>query len=237
MRRLVLLVMLVACATGRTQAPPPVAEDSDDDPEATDDVIPTASPNTSSTLLAEARRELAAARESHYAHHTSVDEARGSFDYDCSGFVGYALARATPQAFAAVTAATRARPLAKDSYAFFARPSAPWQRVDRIAELVPGDVIAWLEPPAKHTRNTGHVMVVDQAPTPGDRTGEYVVSVIDSSHSGHGAGDARVRDHRNGLGTGSIVLLGDDVGRPAGYRWSLAARSRSYTTAIALGRP
>ena len=107
-------------APTRTQAPPPVVEDSDDDPEATDDVIPTASPNTSSTLLAEARRELAAARESHYAHHTSVDEARGSFDYDCSGFVGYALARATPQAFAAVTAATRARPLAKDFYAFFA---------------------------------------------------------------------------------------------------------------------
>ena len=31
---------------------------------------------------------------------TRIDEARGSFEYDCSGFVGYALGRAAPDAHA-----------------------------------------------------------------------------------------------------------------------------------------
>jgi hypothetical protein len=234
---LVLAVALAACALARAQPAPSPGDDNDDDPEAADDTLPTvAALGSGTTLLAEGRRELAAVHESHYAHHTVVDESHGVFDYDCSGFVGYALARVAPNALAALIGATRPRPLAKDFYAFFAQPRAPWRRVDRVAELVPGDVIAWLEPPAKHSRNTGHVMIVESAPAPGAHTGEYVVSVMDSSHSGHGARDARIRDHRNGLGVGSIVLLVDDGGRPIGYRWSLAAHSVAYSTAIALGR-
>ncbi|HEY1817977.1 MAG TPA: hypothetical protein VGG74_36795 [Kofleriaceae bacterium] len=230
---LVLAIVLVATAV---RAQP--GDDNDDDPEATDDTLPAiAALGSAGSLVAEGRRELAAVHESHYAHHTVVDESRGVFDYDCSGFVGYALARVAPKALAAVTAATRARPLAKDFYAFIAQPHAPWHRIDRVAELVPGDVIAWLEPPSKHSRNTGHVMIVESSPAPGARAGEYAVSVMDSSHSGHGSHDARVHDHRNGLGVGSIVLLVDDSGRPIGYRWSLAAHSVAYSTAIALGRP
>jgi hypothetical protein len=62
-----------------------------------------------------------------------------------------------------------------------------------------------------------------------------VVDVIDSSHSGHGPADARNRDHRSGLGEGSLILLTDPDGRPTGYRWSLSQRSKAYRTQVALG--
>src|SRR4051812_27845757 len=53
-------------------------------------------------LATEARRELAAMQSSHYQHRTAVDEETGSFDYDCSGFVDYALGRVLPAALAAL---------------------------------------------------------------------------------------------------------------------------------------
>jgi hypothetical protein len=228
-------------ATPVVASAPDGTDDADDDPEDADDSLPAAAQVTASShprdaLLVEAHRELAARTESHYAHHTFVDDAHGVYDFDCSGFVGYALSRVAPSALALVVAATRPRPLAKDFYAFFSAPRAPWTRVDRATDLVPGDVIAWLEPPAKHSRNTGHVMIVARAPVAGTRAGELVVEVIDSSHSGHGRTDERIRDHRNGIGSGPLVLLVDASGHATGYRWSLAAHSTPFTTAIALGR-
>ncbi|HEY1548406.1 MAG TPA: hypothetical protein VGG28_11325 [Kofleriaceae bacterium] len=228
-RRTVATALMLAMV-GPLAAEP--GDDADDDPEVADDVLPAPAAVGSGTLIAEAHRQLAAVRESHYAHHTAIDESRGVFDYDCSGFVGYALKRVAPQTFGELVTATRPRPLAKDFYAFFATRD----RVDHVADLVPGDIIAWLEPPAKHSRNTGHVMVVDQPPVAGANPGELVVAIIDSSHSGHGHADARIRDRRNGLGAGSIVLLVDRDGKPTGYRWSLAPHSVRYATAIALGR-
>jgi hypothetical protein len=209
-------------------------ESADDSPEDPGDTLPVAAPSKLA-LVDEARRELAAVKESHYAHRTRVDEAAGTFDYDCSGFVGYALSRSAPAALAAITAATRPRPLARHFEAFFEQPRAPWTRVDRADALVPGDVIAWLEPAEKHTRNTGHVMIVAAPPRAGARTGELVVDVIDSSHSGHGAADARRRTHTDGLGTGALVLLVAADGRAVGYRWSTWKKSIAYRTRIALG--
>jgi hypothetical protein len=60
--------------------------------------------------------------------------------------------------------------------------------------------------------------------------------VIDSSRSGHGTRDARVRDHRDGLGSGEIVLLVDADDHPVGFRWSTRARSAPYRTEVAMGR-
>jgi len=50
-------------------------------------------------LLNEAERQLARMNSSDYTHTTHVDEENGTYDYDCSGFVGYALSRADPCAF------------------------------------------------------------------------------------------------------------------------------------------
>lgn len=220
------------------------ADDTEGSPEDPSDALPVvahAAPSGAprAALLAEAQRQLRDHRESHYVHHTRVDEASGVFDYDCSGFVGYALSRAAPDALAAVISATRPRPLAADFEAFFASLESPrgaWSRVARASDLLPGDLIAWREPPVKRSRNTGHVMIAASAPRPSARPNELVVDVIDSSHSGHGRADARIRDHENGIGTGSIILLVDDAGKPIGYRWSLSRISIAYATDVALGR-
>jgi hypothetical protein len=242
------LAALVIAACGRDASPPPAsapprgAEPGEmaDDPEDPNDTLPvvTAAATAASpreALLAEVRRELTAMTERRYAHHTHVDEATGVFDFDCSGFVGYALSRAAPAAFQTIVDATRRRPLAKHFEGFFAAPRAPWTAVARVADLVPGDLIAWLEPPVKRSRNTGHVMIVAAPPHAGERAGELVVAVIDSSHSGHGPSDTRLRDHRDGLGSGPLVLITDGAGRPVGYRWSTSRRSVAYATQIALG--
>ena len=47
-------------------------------------------------LLSEAERQLALMNSSDYTHTTYVDEENGIYNYDCSGFVGYALYRADP---------------------------------------------------------------------------------------------------------------------------------------------
>lgn len=241
MKRGAIAVVMFACGAAASSPTPSIDDETPaDDPEDPADVLPVvaAAPPAASTrtaLLDEAKRELGAVTESHYAHHTHVAEATGVFDFDCSGFVGYALSRVAPSALKAIVDASHPRPLAKHFEALFNDPHPPWTRVDGAADLVPGDVIAWLEPPAAHTHNTGHVMIVAGAPVPGKRSGELVVTVIDSSHSGHGAADARVRDHRNGLGTGKIILLIDAHGHAIGYRWSLWDRSVAYRTEVALG--
>jgi hypothetical protein len=55
--------------------------------------VATASPGS---LIGEIDRELGAMRVTRYQHSTRVDEASGSFMYDCSGLVDYALGRALP---------------------------------------------------------------------------------------------------------------------------------------------
>jgi hypothetical protein len=47
-------------------------------------------------LLREAQRQLARMNSIEYTHATYVDEENGAYNYDCSGFVGYALNRADP---------------------------------------------------------------------------------------------------------------------------------------------
>ena len=236
--RTLLLFALVACAHA-----PPVTDDSDaidDDPEDPNDHLPAVAASgdaTGAALVAEAERELSAMRTSHYEHHTHVDEDTGLFDYDCSGFVGYALSHVSPAALHAIAERTqRPRPLAKHFEAALAAPPPPWHSVVRADELQPGDVIAWLEPADIVSRNTGHVMIVERAPHPSDRPNELVVGVIDSSHSQHGHRDSRHAGHRNGLGKGEIVLVVDATGAATGFRWSNSGRSHVHETAIKFGR-
>jgi hypothetical protein len=65
-------------------------------------------------LLGEVQRELAAMTFSRYQHSTSVDESTGTYKYDCSGLVDYALGRVLPDALAALPTSTSSRPLARD---------------------------------------------------------------------------------------------------------------------------
>ncbi len=209
-------------------------------------VTPTGSPPregaAGAALLGEVDRELSVMRESTYSHATHVDETTATFDYDCSGFLTYALSRAVPDAIAAVRATTSRRPRSAEFVAYLqsipiGKQKGRWGRIGRAADLEPGDVIVWLKPADSRSSNTGHTMTVHGAPTADpNHAGELVVPVADSTASAHGSGDTRAAAHRTGLGQGEIVLVTDADGAPIGYRWSRAATSRVKQTTIMLGR-
>src|SRR5689334_14986897 len=122
-------------------------------------------------LLREALRQLGKARATAYSHETLVDEDACVFMYDCSGFVDYALERVAPEARDALPHISGKRPLAKDFFGLLQqlasgdKKNSAWVPVLRTADLLPGDVIAWLEAKRVPPRtNTGHVAVVAERP-------------------------------------------------------------------------
>ncbi|WP_213952763.1 MULTISPECIES: NlpC/P60 family protein [unclassified Variovorax] len=105
-----------------------------------------------------------------------------------------------------------------------------------VSDLQPGDVIA-VKYLTRHD-NTGHIMMVVNAPTKMSGTKPFVigtdqwaVDVIDSSESGHGPTDTRHKrgadghDH-DGLGRGVFRLYTGSHGEVAGFAWSTLAASR-----------
>jgi hypothetical protein len=199
-------------------------------------------------VLAEASRIFSSARSTTYQHHTSVDEATGTFDVDCSGFVGYVLARVAPDARSELQTATAKRPRAKDFTAFFASlptdggdapkatgaPRAHWRRVVRAADLRPGDVIAWKRPADSHSKNTGHTLIVRAPITV--RADLVEVPIYDSTGLRHGKGDVRAAGSKSGVGEGTVALRVGVGGAPIAFRWAMTGLYRDHTTDIALGR-
>jgi hypothetical protein len=197
-------------------------------------------------LTAEANRQLSIMRRSLYTHKTQIDEPTGLFEYDCSGFLDYSLANVAPDALADLRRATVKRPLAKHFVAFFESipqggKTGGWRRVGRVVDMVPGDVIAWLKPADVVSKNTGHVMIVRAAPVQaraqsGDVTALTVtVPIYDSTSVRHGKGDSRLPSRATGLGTGEILVMVDQGGRPLRYRWSHGKKAREHVTTIAMG--
>ena len=179
-------------------------------------------------LLSEAERQLALMNSSDYTHTTYVDEENGIYNYDCSGFVGYALYRADPCAFSILL---HKRPDAGNFYYHFIEfgpdpGSGGWMRISTPLKLRPGDIIVWLKPDSSDAKSTGHIMIVAGDPIENpERTGEVLVRVIDSSTSMH-SGDTR-SPGQTGLGKGIIGIMTDSSGLPAGYYWR-GGESRNF---------
>lgn len=196
----------------------------------------------SKALLGEADRELNLMKTSNYSHKTQVDESIGQFQYDCSGFLNYALAHSVPEALRSLQKATVRRPLAKHFVRFITslppgKVVGRWRQVERVTDLTPGDIIAWIKPPAVVSNNTGHVMIVRAAiQRHPKRSNEIIIPIIDSTAIRHGYSDSRHKAAGTGLGTGSVVLVVDDAGKAIGYRWSRSKNSRKHTTKVALAR-
>ena len=194
------------------------------------------------TLLAsEAQRELSVLRSTDYTHEVAVDEASGTFDYDCSGFVDYALTQVLPEHFRELEAATATRPRAQDYVTYFTGDAyslpADWAKVGKVVDLLPGDIVAWLAVPDDYG-DTGHVMIVRSPPRADARNpGAYDVDIWDSTLDVHGTDDSRIgKVDATGLGTGTVVLYADSAGGPSDHSWS--ERSTTVdTTKVGLGRP
>ena len=199
---------------------------------------PAAEPG-SATLAEEVQRELKAMRVTRYQHTTSVDESSGSYFYDCSGLLDYAVGRVRPADLKPIPH-TGARPLAGDIEGYLHRgltgPIEGWQALARVDALGPGDVVAWQATEDSKTGDTGHVMVVLEAPTQNSgRAAEWLVWVADSTLSPH-ALDSR-HPGTTGLGTGTIGLRVDEGGAPTAFYWRGGVSAQAKPTQIALGRP
>jgi hypothetical protein len=229
----------MAPSSPQTTVDEPSDEADDDEGSGDDRTLPPSPGPVGAGLLAEARRELAAMRSSRYVHRTDVDEEAGRFDYDCSGFVSYALARAQPDAYQVLRVFAQRRPLAKHYVSWIQsleeHPSVAWRRVAEVGSLVPGDVIAWRRPADSASRSTGHVLIVAGA-VERREAGEWVVPIVDSTAIVHGRADSRRPARATGLGLGTIVLVADARGAPVAFRWSPNSASRVRKTQIALAR-
>jgi hypothetical protein len=194
----------------------------------------------SGSLIGEIDRELAAMRVTRYQHTTRVDEASGTFMYDCSGLLDYALGRALPADAGVLPTTTSTRPLAGDIERYLRQgltgPIDGWHALARVDELRPGDVVAWLATEDSKTGDTGHVMVVLAMPVANPaRPNEWLVQVADSTLNPHARDSRKPGD--TGLGTGTIGLATDGNGAPVAFYWQGGISDRAKTTEISLGRP
>jgi hypothetical protein len=176
---------------------------------------------------------------SEYSHSQRVDEKHGIYIFDCSSLAHWALKRATPVAASSIAAGLAGRPLAADYQRRIARVKAGaerggWQRVGKVQDARPGDVVAWLKPKIIQSANTGHVAFValppERAPGYADA---YLVRIVDASSLLH-ADDTRT--YGSGFGLGTILLVSDDAGAPRAYSW-VGLQWRAFETEIAIGRP
>jgi hypothetical protein len=166
---------------------------------------------------------------------------------DCSGLISSLFEKAENKTYREMPR-LRAQPQAKDYYGSIARQEG-FLRIDKLADVEPGDIIAMLYS-LGDAGGTGHVMLVDAKPvlraTDTDpiveSTRQWEVSIIDSSASAHGKSDSRRADDgskRTGLGRGVFRLYADPLGTLAGYAWSLEKSSRYVDPRdrpIAIGR-
>lgn len=182
-------------------------------------------------------------KTSEYAHVTRVNEAEGSYVFDCSGMVAWVLRRTARGAHHAVVSRSKdRRPLARDYYWEIARarPNAArgWAKVERVPDARPGDVVAWLKPKEVRSANTGHVAFIVEPPKPSRLIeGGYLVRIADASRYFH-ADDERETLGRSGFGIGTILIVADPVTHaPTAYGWFGERSAWVLNAEMAIGRP
>ena len=182
-------------------------------------------------IIGQIDAELAGADETRYAFGGS---GRGQ-SYDCSGYANQVLRQAAPGAFASLRA-LRSRPRATEYVERMELGGSDWRRVARVADLAPGDLIAWRhrpDAPRTDALSTGHVAFVVERPAPAGG-GLWRVRVSDAARSGH-SDDTRAPG-RSGIGAGTILVATAPDGAPEAVAWSLRGRFE-VPAAMALGRP
>jgi hypothetical protein len=200
-------------------------------------------------LLGEAEQEYDTMTASRYQAALRVDLTRGTYFYDCVGFVTYALGRVAPTArdtiYRTFNIAPNRIPSPSRYVALFGqlnRTQAGWQPVSRVADLAPGDVVAWTYT-HPHGSN-GHAFVVGSAPQR-DGTNKYLVTVWDSTATPHGPGDTRLTNPKNlpgrngkpsGLGRGQVALDTAANGSILRVHWSPNGSAVGPAT-YGMGRP
>jgi hypothetical protein len=192
-----------------------------------------------SRVVAEARHILQTVRYTHYQHHTHIDPATGTYDCDCSEFIGYVLEQIAPANYALIPKEEhqpRPRPFKYYEHFHSLPDNSPgWHPIRKITSVRPGDIIAWRVPDIEKDEDTGHVMIVAAKPEPRG-PGLVTVRVYDSSvlpHVDDTRGDNK-GDYRSGVGEGCIVFRVDSDGRPIAFQFR--PLDHFHEDPIAIGR-
>ena len=156
---------------------------------------------------------------------------------DCSGLINALLEQSyglTPTDFERFFSTDR--PLAITYYDAVVSQNQ-FKRIVSIYDVQPGDFIVIKYPPDND--NSGHIMLVAAAPQKYPLsnpelggTEQWIITVIDSSETGHGTTDTRWQDDgtfHDGLGQGVFRIYTDDAGEPVGYTWSTFPNSEYYS--------
>jgi hypothetical protein len=169
-----------------------------------------------------------------------IDEATGTYDVDCSGFVSLVLGNVAPVHFGAIVDAEGdIWPRADELYEFLATSptddSTGWRRIDRLADSRPGDIIGWPLEPVEPGHDTGHVLIVAGAPQPIDED-HIAVPTYDSSDVLHYDDSRRLPDGQptTGVGSGTIHFRVDPDGKPTEFQFGPG--DGCHKVPIAIGR-
>lgn len=163
---------------------------------------------------------------------------------DCSGFMlalfarsGYATEARMGYLSAAATSRRR-RPAAQD-FVHSIEVEQGFQRISKIDDLRPGDVLAHAMLDAadrRETGTTGHIFLVDSLPRPiaprapvVSGTRQFEVQVIDSNDELLGSDDTRKASPGPGLGRGTIRLFADEQGAVVGWARTFKDVSRFFS--------
>jgi hypothetical protein len=189
-------------------------------------------------VAGEALRILENTQHTNYQNDLYIDEATGTYDVDCSGFVSYILGRVAPVHLNLIPiVGPESRLLAQDYYDFFStlptETTNGWRQILYLPDARRGDLIAWALPPARGS--TGHVFVVAADPvTVAENT--LAVMAYDASDIFH-YDDSRGNgpgQFRTGVGSGTFHLQINSAGTPVSFQFN--APDPVVPDNIAIGR-
>jgi hypothetical protein len=180
-------------------------------------------PTTTEKFLGEADHVLGQLTSTTYRHRTHVVEAAGIYETDCKGLIAFLLRKVSPTRLAVIPlAAGRRHPRAVEYYEYFreqpavGQPSVSgWNRVPRLSDALPGDILAWRYREIVLGKNTGHVLIIDSKPERQDDD-VYRVAVIDSTGTPHD--DDSRPPGGTGIGKGVMWFKVNAEGTAVAYR-------------------
>ncbi|MCX6692861.1 MAG: hypothetical protein NTW33_12665 [Methanoregula sp.] len=169
----------------------------------------------------EAYRMFRNMRSTEYVHPPyTVDDAAGVYKFDCLGFVDHVLMNADPAAYKEIGRGVN--PSIESYSGYFTKldtttPNAlMWTKVAYPIDLKPGDVCLWLKP---STLDAGHMWIIAGEPKVNPKRGDEVLIRIFDSDGVHSDDSRTAAGLKNGLGSGIMGMMVDDVGNPIGLYW------------------
>jgi len=178
-----------------------------------------------------------------YQHTDRIDPSTGIYDCD---FVGLVLLSVVPKHFGLIHPEPgQSRPRAFVYYDFFAAltpaSTGGWRRVDLLMDARRGDIVTWRFPTIEPHEDTGHVVIIAEAPALDPSGDFFVVRVYDSAAEAH-FDDTREPDGqpspkgKTGVGSGFINFKVDGEGRPIAYLFAPPGTAEYSSRPIAIGR-